>query len=133
MKPDQNNTAITQEGEGKIVARRTEIFYKAPLPPAAEFEKYEMVLQGSANRILKLAERQNGHRRFVEKVVILTDSIKSLAGLLAALIIVLAGMYAGVFLIIKNKSTEGFVAIFTPLSIVTAAFLYQNWKKSKDE
>jgi uncharacterized membrane protein len=109
------------------------VFYSAPLPPASEFERYERVLPGSADRIIKLAENQNGHRRFVENVVVIFDSLKSLTGLIGALAIVLAGMWCGVYLIMHDKSTEGFVAILSPLGAIVGAFIFKEWVKKDDE
>ncbi len=43
--------------------------YKGPIPPAAEIRKYEDILPGSADRILKMAETQSNHRMaLTEKV-----------------------------------------------------------------
>src|SRR4051812_5976851 len=103
-RPERQN-AVPHERNGLVQVQH----YSGPLPPAAEFEKYEHVLKGSADRILKLAENQNKHRRFIEKVVVIFDALKSTAGLIGALAIVGGGMYAGVYLIMNNKPTAGFV------------------------
>ena len=122
---------IKEDGDGKV--RSQMVSYSAPLPPASEFEKYERVLKGSANRIIRLAENQNKHRRFIETIVVITDSIRSIGGFIAALIIVLAGMCAGVYLIMNNKSTQGIVAILVPLATIIGAFVYQQKGKSKEQ
>ena len=120
--------AVPHERNGLIQVQH----YSGPLPPAVEFEKYEKVLKGSADRILKLAENQNQHRRFIEKVVVIVDSLTSMAGLIGALAIVAGGMWAGVYLIMNDKPTAGFVAMLVPLGTVAAAFLYQKYKEDDD-
>jgi uncharacterized membrane protein len=107
--------------------------YSGPLPQASEFEKYESVLPGAADRIIKLAENQNKHRRFIEKFVVIFDSLKAMGGLISALLIVLAGMFAGVYLIMNNKSAQGLVAIITPLGIVAGAFIWQKQNTERDD
>ena len=120
----ERREAVPLERNGLVQVQH----YSGPLPPAAEFEKYEHVLKGSADRILKLAENQNKHRRFIEKVVVLFDSVRSMAGLLGALGIVGGGMYSGVYLIMNDKPIEGYVAMLVPLGTVAAAFIYQKYK-----
>jgi uncharacterized membrane protein len=107
------------------------IFYSAPIPPASEFEKYESVLPGSADRILKMAEKQGSHRRSIETVVITFDSLKSLGGLIGALIIVVIAMFIGLYLIMHDKPIAGFAAMLTPLAVVAGAFIYVYYRISK--
>ena len=128
-----NNVGMIQQKKGDGGGTETQIVtYSAPLPPATEFERYEKVLSGSANRIMKLAENQNKHRRFIENILVITDSVKTLGGLIAALIIVLAGIFAGLYLIINDKSTEGFTTILSPLVTIILAFVYTKSKEGKE-
>ncbi|MEX2013665.1 MAG: DUF2335 domain-containing protein [Parcubacteria group bacterium] len=108
-------------------------YYSAPLPPSSEFARYEEVLPGSADRILGMSEAQSKHRRFIEKVVVIFDALKGMAGLISALVIVLAGMGAGVYLILENKPIGGFVTLLTPLAIVATAFIFERKQKKTDE
>jgi uncharacterized membrane protein len=41
--------------------------YSGPLPTSGEFQGYEKVLPGSANRILVIAEKESEHRHDIEK------------------------------------------------------------------
>lgn len=119
---------------GEIIQTESAMFYSAPLPPASEFAKYENVLPGSADRIIKLAENQNRHRRFIENIVVIVDSIKSITGLIFALVIVLAGLASSVYLIIQDKPIGGFVTLITPLGTIAVAFLGQKlFKTDKEE
>ncbi|MHB8129171.1 MAG: DUF2335 domain-containing protein [Mobilitalea sp.] len=40
--------------------------YEGPLPPASEFERYERVCPGAADRILSMAENEEAHRHRTE-------------------------------------------------------------------
>ena len=66
------------------IAPHGKFFYSAPIPPASEFERYESVLVGSADRILGMAERQSSHRQHIEKIVITFDTAKSVVGVICA-------------------------------------------------
>lgn len=44
--------------------------YSGPLPKPEDLAKYEQVLSGSADRIIRMAERQAEHRQKLEKVVV---------------------------------------------------------------
>ncbi len=44
--------------------------FKGPLPPPALFERYDAVLPGSAERILRLAEKEQAHRQEWEMTVL---------------------------------------------------------------
>lgn len=124
-------TGSVQKENGQVETHV--LAYSAPLPPASEFEKYESVLPGAADRIIKLAENQNKHRRFIENVVVVSDSLRSLGGLISALIIVLLGIVAGTYLIMHGKSTQGLIALFGPLAIAAGAFHFQKQKENLEK
>lgn len=65
--------------------------------------------------------------------MVIVDGLKSLGGLIGGLIIALAGIVAGVFLIINDKSTQGMSAILLPLVAIVGAFVYQKHRESKQE
>ena len=58
------------EKEKKAVMELTQQSYSWPIPPASEIEKYEVVLPGAADRIMKMAEAQLEHRTKIEKLVL---------------------------------------------------------------
>jgi uncharacterized membrane protein len=68
-----------------VVAQHTQ--YSGPIPPASELEKYETILKGSANRILKVFENQSSHRMQLEKIVVRGGETMQLLGWISSLII----------------------------------------------
>lgn len=127
MGNDSQNKEEKDDASAKsreVITSSQQVFYSAPLPPALEFERYERVLKGSADRIIKLAENQNTHRIFIEKIVVIFDSLKSLGGLIAGLVIVLSGIFGAIYLIMNGKSTEGYVTFFGGIIPVILAFLF---------
>lgn len=66
----------------------THVSYSGPLPPANEFQKYDEVLNGAADRLLAMAENQARHRQDLEKAVIYGNQKKSFLGLFTLLFII---------------------------------------------
>ncbi len=85
----------------QVVQRTSLEAYSGPLPHPAILEKFEQILPGSAERILKMAESQSEHRQCIEKVVIRSGSRNSLLGIVSALLISL-GFLAVAWFAIRN-------------------------------
>jgi len=130
-------TKHTEDNKQQVIDlhnQQMEIYYSSgPLPTASEFSKYEVVLPGAADRILKMSEKQEFHRHSVEKIIVKTDSIRAIIGAISAFVIVLFGMGIGAYLILHSKSLEGFAAMLTPLAMIAGAFFYERWGKKTTE
>jgi uncharacterized membrane protein len=72
--------------------------FSGPIPPPETLQKYDQVLPGLAERIMKQAESQTAHRIDIEKKVIQSDVINSRLGLIFGFILGLIGIGGGVFL-----------------------------------
>ena len=106
--------------------------YSGPLPPAAQFEKYEQVVPGAGARILTMAENQSQHRQELEKRVVIGNLANERLGAIFAFIIAMTGIIAGTFLVATGKSGEGLAAILTPLGGLAAVFFYKTHKSNKE-
>ena len=65
-------------GQRKLTAIRTE--WSGPLPPPQILQRYEEIVPGAADRILKMTEKQMNHRIDLEKTVIEGDAKRSYPG-----------------------------------------------------
>jgi len=75
------------------------VSYEGPLPPSAEFGRYNEILPGAAERILAMAEREQEARLAAQKAVIDKEYRLRRHGQIYALIITAAFMFlAGVFI-----------------------------------
>ena len=82
-----------------IEVRRQMVSYEGPLPPSAEFGRYNEILPGAAERILAMAEREQEARLAAQKAVIDKEYRLRRHGQIYALIITAAFMFlAGVFI-----------------------------------
>ena len=58
------------QNEKSIQRVSQQITFSGPLPAAGEFEKYERALNGSANRILAMAEKEAEYRHKIDETSI---------------------------------------------------------------
>lgn len=77
--------------------------WTGPLPSPDALERFNQVVEGGAERIVRMAEQEGKHRRRLENRWSLTESFLRIGGLLFAGIIALSGISAGVFLIFYDK------------------------------
>lgn len=67
-----------QEAEASPAIR--EVSFKGPLPPPGMLAHYEEVCKGSAERILSMAEIEQGHRIEIESTALNTFRVTALIG-----------------------------------------------------
>jgi uncharacterized membrane protein len=70
MSSDDAKTRISAPSEGGSITLEHRSIHIGPLPDAAEFARYEHVLPGAAERILRRAEQEAAHRRALELQVV---------------------------------------------------------------
>jgi uncharacterized membrane protein len=75
-RPKQTQTAnptpikptSVQGPQGRVVGVQRTSIHSGPLPATQDYEGYERVLPGSANRILAMAEKEQTHRHGLDRV-----------------------------------------------------------------
>ena len=87
--PARNNNSSRH-----LVAITTKVSNSGPLPPAQELARYDAVVPGAADRIIKMAEKQMEHRHAMEQKIV-EGSIASVAQGRTAALIVSAMFIAG--------------------------------------
>lgn len=107
----QNNEPSIDDAEVVQGAQLTHFtmseIHNGPLPHPDILAGYEEVLQGSAERILQMAEAEQKTRLEVTSKMQQTDSRDSLLGIIGAIIISLAAIAGGMYVVIKTGSTAG--------------------------
>jgi len=99
-------------------------FYQGPLPPPELFKKYEEILPGSAERILKMAEKQSNHRQAIEKRVVYSGTRNETLGVIFAFIIFITTIGLGCWLIYNDKKVGGLVTIVSAVLAGVGVFIY---------
>lgn len=107
--------------------------HSGPLPLAREFDGYESVLPGAADRILAMAEREQAHRQGLENTVVAKESGMRDRGQAFALVALLAMLAIVALLAYWHYPTQATTLGGTIILGVIALFLGQRFlPKSKD-
>lgn len=139
MNKDLDNSTLEREStspalpvnSATTLTRVTTATYVGPLPPAAEFQKYNAITPGAGDRILTMAEKEQQHRHEMERLLFeaeITDGIKERAenkrGQWMAWSIALVMIAVGAFLIYTGHPIIGSLLSGVTLLGVISAFLY---------
>jgi uncharacterized membrane protein len=106
--------------------------FSGPLPSPDVLQGYERALPGAADRIIKMAERQNVHRIAMERRMVGSDATVRARGQLFGLIIVLAAIGAGTDLILHDKAAGGLVTIIVAIGGIVSAFVLGAWRRGDE-
>jgi uncharacterized membrane protein len=81
--------------------------YRGPLPDPESFSQYDAVLPGAADRILRLAEKEQEQRHNLEKIQVKADSRDSLLGIISGSVLSALCLIVGAAIAIKVNSAAG--------------------------
>ena len=109
----QNNAVISQQSS-----------FSGPIPPPQFLEKYNEIVPGSAEIIIKMAKNQAEHRQSLEKSVISSDIKNSKIGLIFGFIIGMTGIIAGVIIIAIGQIIAGSFISGVTLASLVGTFVY---------
>lgn len=102
-----------------------------PLPDGDTFARYESVLPGAADRVIKMAEKEQSHEHAQESRLLRYEALLTLVGQFFGFAIGMAGIIGGVTLASQDKSLVGFGIFFTSLASLVGAYLYRCSKPEK--
>lgn len=106
--------------------------FSGPLPSPEDFNGYEQVLPGSAQRILKLLEAQTAHRMDLEARVIENNIRLSGRGQIFAFVLALVTIAGGIACILLGRSAEGLASVITSLVALLLVFFAGRRKEDKE-
>lgn len=122
----QNNNHSNQQ-RLQIAAR-----FSGPIPPPETLQKYDQILPGLAERIMKQAESQTAHRIEIEKKVIQSDVINSRLGLIFGFILGLIGIGGGTYLTYLGMTQSGLIISGGTLVSLISVFIYGSQTRRKE-
>ena len=120
----QTINKLPEEKRELLVEQMMSISYSGPIPHPSDFQQYESVLPGAADRILSMAEKQLEHRQTLEKSVILSDVENSKRGQWFGFIIALVCTIGGFILIALNKDAIGLSVVIGSIATLAGLFIY---------
>ena len=93
---NQKNALSKTETNSKIAVQTV---YQGPIPPASELEKYDNILPGAADRILKMAEKNNENEIFYRENLLKIQARDSLIGSVFTVTLIALLLGCGFFLL----------------------------------
>lgn len=128
--PSKNGTSPS--ATTRVVSVEQRELYAGPIPSAREFAKYEEVVPGSADRILRMAEEQSKHRREIEKQVVRASIKNSQRGQLIGFVITMIVLGISVWLLATGRELAGFGTILLDLATLVGVFVYNRVSERKE-
>lgn len=106
--------------------------YRGPLPPPEMLAGYDKVVNGSAERIIKMVEEQSEHRKAMQKRVIYYGTFDSRIGMFLGFFLALVIILGGFLLMYQGKNIYGLSAIIIAIASLISVFIYGKYKESSD-
>lgn len=128
----QNNNNGKEKTETKTVMVQRSISFSGPLPPPEVLKKFNEVVPGAAERIIKMAEGQFVHRVELEKKVINSDIDNSRLGLIFGFIIAIVGLIISFGLVVLGHQIVGTIFGGTTLLSLVSVFVYGTTSRKKE-
>lgn len=106
--------------------------FSGPLPHPEILRKFDEVVPGAAERIIKMAEDQSFHRKELEKKVIDSDIARSKWGQILGFVIAIAGLgVSAIVAVYGNAIVGGIISVGTLASLV-GVFMYGSKMRSEE-
>jgi uncharacterized membrane protein len=94
------------------------------LPPPEILQKYESIMPGLAKILVDKANLQTRHRIDIERRTVISNIIKSTAGLIFGFLIGIFGLGGGFYLTTKGYNVVGFIFTSSTLVTLVMTFIY---------
>lgn len=124
MLQNQNN------GNGVVLHQQSS--YSGPLPPPDVLKRFDEVVPGSAERIIKMAEEQSTHRKDLERKVIDSDIARSKWGQILGFLISVAGLVVSGLVAVYGNAIAGSIIGVSTLGTLVGVFMYGSKTRSQE-
>lgn len=105
--------------------------HSGPLPPPEDFEHYNRVLPGGAERIMQLTEREQAHRHKQEARLITNEYVSRFLGQVGALLAL--AMLVALVAFCAYIGQPIAAAVITAIGVIAIAFLKHNAQRAAQE
>lgn len=127
------NNLPNQHNQTGVVVRQSSVqTFSGPLPPPEILRKFDEIVPGAAERIIKMAEEQFSHRKELEKKVIESDIARSKWGQMLGFLIAIVGLAASALVAIYGNAIAGSVLGVGTLASLVGVFMYGATTRSKE-
>lgn len=98
--------------------------HTGPIPSPDTIAGYERTLTGSADRIIKMAEKEQEHRLNFIRTQQSHQFVLTVIGQSLAFLMGISGIAGGIYLVATDKSISGFSVFFSSLAVLAGVYLY---------
>ena len=98
-------------GRREIAVAAASFHHSGPIPDPMTLERYDSLLPGAADRIIRMAEEQSAHRKEMEKIVVKSRTRDSLLGIISGFILALATIASGTYVIVQGHTWSGTILV----------------------
>ncbi|MFS1663361.1 DUF2335 domain-containing protein [Streptococcus sp. zg-JUN1979] len=109
-----------------------QVTYKGPIPPPSLLQQFDNIIPDGADRIMKMAEAQSGHRIEMEKLVVKANNRDSFAGVLFGGTIGVVAILGSIWLIANDKNIQGFILLIGTLASLISVYLKGNMSDKEE-
>ena len=106
--------------------------FSGPLPPPEILRKFDEVVPGAAERIIKMAEDQSIHRKELEKKVVDSDITRSKWGQILGFVIAIAGLAVSAIIVVYGNAIAGGIIGVGTLASLVGVFMYGSKTRSEE-
>ncbi|HEY4524486.1 MAG TPA: DUF2335 domain-containing protein [Candidatus Paceibacterota bacterium] len=115
-----------------IVRQSSTQLFSGPLPSPEVLQKFDEIIPGAAERIIKMAEEQSAHRKELEKKVIESDIARSKWGQILGFVIAILGLIVSAIVAIYSNAIAGGVIGIGTLASLVGVFMYGSKTRSQE-
>lgn len=130
--PDQQNNNSKNGQKSASVLLHQQSSFSGPLPPPEILKKFDELVPGSAERIIKMAEGQFAHRTELERQVISSDIQRSKWGQILGFVVAIVGLLSSVIVSIYGGQIAGSVLGGGTLVSLVSVFVYGTKSRNKE-
>src|SRR3989344_8200747 len=130
-----NKNLPNHSNQQGVVVRQTQTqtqMFSGPLPPPEALKKFDEVVPGAAERIIKMAEEQSAHRKELEKKVIDSDIARSKWGQVLGFVIAIAGLAVSAIIVVYGNAIAGGIIGVGTLASLVGVFMYGSKTRSEE-
>lgn len=98
--------------------------HQGPLPHPDILRLYDGVVPGLAERIVKMAEREQAHRHEMDIRLLRSSNRRYLFGYLSSLLMIAATFGTAVWLLAGGRDISGLVMLVTALATIVGVFIW---------
>lgn len=127
-----NSRRSVPNSQPQFVARVEGTVFQGPLPHPEILAGYDRVLPGAADRIIKMAEKNQLHRHALEAKVIPAGVVGERLAQILAFILYLATLASGTYLVSTGKDTAGLTEMLASTGVFAGLYIKGQIEKKRE-